>query len=1108
LAPGTDLTAEVRATLGQWTCELLRIPDRDLDAESELTQYGLDSISSVQLVNRINKTYGIELRPTTLFEHPTLAGFAQYLVDDHGDALAARHHRSNGAPARAEVRNEVVPATGQASLSEILTSSRSRRNATAVQLQASLASEAAQHPPKSSFNGAPFTFGRRQRPESPPLSYMQERLLFMHQRENVGSAYHLPMSFRLVGSLDTAALRASFTELVRRHESLRTRFFSADDGAVQVIEPSVAVELPIVDLQHLTEDERPDEARRLSTEWLRRPFDLEVAPLIRVGAIRLRPTEHMLVIVAHHLVTDGWSMELLIREVSALYSAFSRGLPSPLQNVPAQYADYCIWQRQQVQERFLDRELSYWTDRLVDAPVLELPTDRPRPPAPSYRGSTVLFSFPGRDVAALRGLAQREGVSLFTVLFAAFNIVLFRWSGQDDIVVGTPVAGRRLLEFENSIGFFTNWLALRNDLSGEPTFRELLQRVKNTSLGAFAHQDLPLPRIEAEIKSMRDLSRHPLFRVLLGLQRVSPGAAFTGLDASPVYIENNTSRRDLCFFLYETPDGLFGVFEYATDLFDASTIERMVGEFRAVLYQMLADPDAGIGSPQPLNIADIEATFVPDEPTTNTRTSLDPSDWNRFRGQGHRMLDDMLDYLERIRERPVWQPIPDDVRARFREPLPVKSTDLAIVHDEFMQSILPFATGNSHPAVMGRVHGGGNPDGMLAEMLAAGLNADLGGRDHAPMEVEKQIVQWARELFGFPEGATGLFVTGTSMATMIAQLVARHAAIGADVRHAGVAAGGGRLTAYTSAAAHGCIAQAMDLAGIGTDALRQIPTDKRHAIHIALLEQVIADDRKLGLRPFLIVGTAGTADIGAIDDLKALAAIAKREGAWFHIDGAFGALGMLAPEIAPRLAGMDEADSLAFDFHKWGQVPYDAGAILVRDGAQHRAAFAPPAAHLRQETWGLAGGSPGFCDFGPDLSRGFKALKTWFTIKVHGAARIGAVISRTCELAQSMRRQIESCPDLELLAPVQLNIVCFRYRCADPDPVNAAIVADLHESGIAAPSTTVLDGQIAIRAAIVNHRTEACDVDAVLAAIIKFGKARTEARSYVASETYPPEAAQ
>jgi aromatic-L-amino-acid decarboxylase len=201
---------------------------------------------------------------------------------------------------------------------------------------------------------------------------------------------------------------------------------------------------------------------------------------------------------------------------------------------------------------------------------------------------------------------------------------------------------------------------------------------------------------------------------------------------------------------------------------------------------------------------------------------------------------------------------------------------------------------------------------------------------------------------------------------------------------------------------------------------------------------------------------------------------------------------MLSPEIAPRLNGIQEADSIAFDFHKWGQVPYDAGFIPVRDGTLHRATFSFPAIYLRRETRGLAAGSPWFCDFGPDLSRGFRALKTWFTIKVHGAVQMGAMISKTCELAQHMRHQIEACPALELLAPVQLNIVCFRYRCFDPNPINAAIVVDLHESGIAAPSTTMLDGQLAIRAAIVNHRTEVGDIDAMLAATIRFGRARAE----------------
>jgi aromatic-L-amino-acid decarboxylase len=469
---------------------------------------------------------------------------------------------------------------------------------------------------------------------------------------------------------------------------------------------------------------------------------------------------------------------------------------------------------------------------------------------------------------------------------------------------------------------------------------------------------------------------------------------------------------------------------------------------------------------------------------------LDPSDWQRLRAQGHRMLDDILDYVENIRDRPVWQPIPDDVRAHFRADVPTTPSDLGTVHDEFMRYVLPFATGNSHPGFMGWVHGGGNVPGMLAEMLAAGLNANLGGRDHAPIEVERQIVQWLRELFGFPHTASGLFVTGTSMANLLGILVARTAALGTGVRREGVACGDMRLTAYVSAAAHGCIAQAMDLCGLGTDALRVVPTNASHQIDLDALEYALASDRSAGRTPFVIIGTAGTVDIGAIDDLDALARIAQREQLWFHVDGAFGALAILAPDLAPRLAGIERADSIALDFHKWAQVPYDAGFLLVRDGTLHRATFAAPAAYLRRETRGLAAGSPWPCDFGPDLSRGFRALKTWFTLKVHGTDAIGAVISRTCALARHLERRIRATPQLELLAPVSLNIVCFRYRAEDADRLNANIVVDLQESGIVAPSTTRIGNQLAIRAAIVNHRTDTRDVDALVEAAVAFGDAR------------------
>jgi glutamate/tyrosine decarboxylase-like PLP-dependent enzyme len=243
----------------------------------------------------------------------------------------------------------------------------------------------------------------------------------------------------------------------------------------------------------------------------------------------------------------------------------------------------------------------------------------------------------------------------------------------------------------------------------------------------------------------------------------------------------------------------------------------------------------------------------------------------------------------------------------------------------------------------------------------------------------------------------------------------------------------------------------------------------------------------------MVIGSAGTVDTGSVDDLRALASLCAEEDLWFHIDGAYGALAVMSEEIKPRVAGIEEADSIALDFHKWGQVPYDAGFLLVRDGEAHKAAFASPAAYLRRASRGLAAGSPWPCDFGPDLSRGFRALKTWFTLKTYGTEALGAVMAQTCALARHLKTRIEAEPKLELLAPVSLNIVCFRYRCADSNAVNAEIVADLHESGIAAPSSTVLNGRLAIRAAFVNHRTEARDVDALVDAVLRFGDARTGA---------------
>src|ERR1700730_6487755 len=275
-------------------------------------------------------------------------------------------------------------------------------------------------------------------------------------------------------------------------------------------------------------------------------------------------------------------------------------------------------------------------------------------------------------------------------------------------------------------------------------------------------------------------------------------------------------------------------------------------------------------------------------PQCESSETLDPQNWDEIRAQGHRMLDDMIDYAANVRDRPVWRPIPDSVRARFQEALPREPGDIGDVYREFTRFIAPYATGNVHPGFMGWVHGGGTVVGMLAEMLAAGLNANLGGRDHIPIEVERQIVQWTRQMFGFPDSASGIFVTGTSMANLMAVLVARTTALGRSVRQHGVGDEGAQLTAYASTAALGCISKAMDIAGFGSHALRCIAADRSHRIDVAALRARIALDRKAGLKPFLVVGSAGTVDIGAIDDLTALSALCREERLWFHVDGAYG----------------------------------------------------------------------------------------------------------------------------------------------------------------------------------------------------------------------------
>jgi glutamate/tyrosine decarboxylase-like PLP-dependent enzyme len=470
-------------------------------------------------------------------------------------------------------------------------------------------------------------------------------------------------------------------------------------------------------------------------------------------------------------------------------------------------------------------------------------------------------------------------------------------------------------------------------------------------------------------------------------------------------------------------------------------------------------------------------------------TTLDPADWSALRVQAHRMLDDMLDHLQTLDEQPVWRCPPPDVRTAMAAPLPLGPTDLADAHAIFRETILPYGSGNLHSGFMGWVQGAGTPVGMLAEMLAGGLNANCGGRDHMGIAVERQIVAWMREVFGFPASADGLFLTGTSQANFVALLIARTRACAA-IRQGGMSAAP-RLLVYASAGVHGCVPRALEMAGLGSEALRRIATNPAGQIDVAALYRQVRADRAAGFLPFLLVGTAGSVDIGAIDDLHALADLAAREGLHFHVDGALGALGMLSDSIAPLLAGIERADSLAFDFHKWGHVPYDAGFLLVRDGAWQRDTFAAEASYLARAGTGLAAGERWPCDLGPDLSRGFRALKTWFTLKTYGLKALGAAMEANCRLAQDLAARVEAHPDLVLRAPVALNIVCFGFarRGVEDGELNRRIVERLHAAGLVAPSITLLDGAPAIRAAFVNHRTTPRDVDALIEGVLAFGHA-------------------
>ena len=465
-----------------------------------------------------------------------------------------------------------------------------------------------------------------------------------------------------------------------------------------------------------------------------------------------------------------------------------------------------------------------------------------------------------------------------------------------------------------------------------------------------------------------------------------------------------------------------------------------------------------------------------------------------MRALAHRAIDDGFDWLSTVRERPVWQATPEAISAQFQRPLPRSPQGAEAAYQDFLSWVLPYPMGNVHPRFFSWFMGNGSAMGAIGDFLAAIVNPNMGGGNHVAMQVESQVLDWCKEIVGFPADAGGLLLSGASMANLVALTVARNAAADCEIRVQGVRAMPAALCVYASSEVHSCAQKALELLGLGSEALRKVPVDEHYRIDLAALQRMIEADRARGLKPACVIGTAGTINTGAVDDLAALARICRREKCWFHVDGAIGAVVALAPQHRQLVAGMELADSVALDLHKWLHVPFEAGCALVRNRSAQRAAFALTPDYLKHAERGLASGALWFSDYGPQLSRGFRALKVWLSFKEHGLDKFGRLIDQNIAQAHELAALINAEPLLELMAPVVLNIVCFRYHPAGLateklNALNEELLIRLHESGIAAPSYTTLNGQYCLRAAIANHRTESRDLRIMVDAVVRLGAA-------------------
>ncbi len=474
-----------------------------------------------------------------------------------------------------------------------------------------------------------------------------------------------------------------------------------------------------------------------------------------------------------------------------------------------------------------------------------------------------------------------------------------------------------------------------------------------------------------------------------------------------------------------------------------------------------------------------------------TEETLDPQDWEALRRTAHRIVDDAIDYTASLRERPVWQAMPADVREGFRSGLPQGPTPLDAVYDTLTTQMMPYPMGNIHPRFWMWFMGASNVTGALADFLAAIIGSNVAGGDHAASAIDRQVVDWLKQMLGYPESASGTLVSGGSVANLICLTVARNRMAGIDVRAMGVAALAAPLRFYGSDQLHSCHQKALETLGLGNGALRRIATHPDCTIDIAALRSALAEDRRQGWHPACVIATAGTTNTGAIDDLAALAALCREEGLWLHVDGCIGALAAIAPRHGALLQGLELADSVALDPHKWLHAPFEVGCALVRDALAHRKAFTLTPEYLVPASRGISAGEWLF-DYGLQTTRGFQALKVWMSLKEHGAEKFGRLIDQNIDQAYRLGALVSATPHMDLIAPVVLNIVCFRYNpgglsSEDLKRLNAGIMLEMQDAGTAAVSDTTVHGVYCLRAAITNHRTVWADLELLVREVSRLG---------------------